>query len=261
MIGGMHLGFGFQRHGYRLSSTKSSLRSRRDAVVLAILTQLIQNYSAGDLRSLINSIANQFDGVQDFIANYTPPNSASDTERNTNRQVEEPQGNPRVFFEVSIANASVGRIVMELYSDIVPRTAENFRCLCTGERGMGVKGKPLHFKGSVFHRIIPNFMIQGGDFTKGNGTGGESIYGEKFRDENFQKKHTGPGMLSMANSGPNTNGSQFFITTVKTDWLDNKHVVFGKVIEGLDIVRQLEAQGTDGGKTKKRCTIVDCGQL
>jgi peptidylprolyl isomerase len=170
-------------------------------------------------------------------------------------------GRPRVFFDVTIGGKAAGRIVMELYDDIVPKTAENFRALCTGEKGQGKQGKPLHYKNSKFHRIIPNFMIQGGDFTRGNGTGGESIYGEKFPDENFKEKHTAPGMLSMANAGPNTNGSQFFITTVKTEWLDNKHVVFGKVVEGLDIVKNLEAQGSQSGKTANECTIADCGQL
>jgi peptidylprolyl isomerase len=150
---------------------------------------------------------------------------------------------------------------MELFDDVTPTTAENFRALCTGEKGVGKAGKPLHFKGSLFHRIIPNFMAQGGDFTRGNGTGGESIYGEKFADENFKKKHDKPGLLSMANAGPDTNGSQFFLTFVETPWLDGKHVVFGEVVEGLEVLKLLEAQGSDSGKTKVPVTITDSGQL
>jgi len=167
----------------------------------------------------------------------------------------------RVFFDVSIAGKDSGRIVMGLYGKDVPKTVENFRALCTGEKGVGKMGKPLHFEGSKFHRVIPNFMLQGGDFTAGNGTGGESIYGEKFADENFKHKHTGPGILSMANAGPNTNGSQFFLTTVTTSWLDGKHVVFGKVIKGMDVVKAVEAQGTDSGKTKVEVKITKSGQL
>eukprot|EP00850_Spirogloea_muscicola_P014759 SM000108S14203 [mRNA] locus=s108:111897:113475:- [translate_table: standard] len=169
--------------------------------------------------------------------------------------------NPRVFFDMTIGGRPAGRITMELYADSVPRTAENFRALCTGEKGSTRSGKPLHFKGSSFHRVIPDFMCQGGDFTKGNGTGGESIYGEKFADENFKHKHDGPGVLSMANAGPNTNGSQFFLCTVKTAWLDGKHVVFGKVIDGMNVVRAIEKVGSSSGATKEPVKIADCGQL
>lgn len=170
-------------------------------------------------------------------------------------------GTPVVFFDMTIGGQAAGRIEMTLRADVVPKTAENFRALCTGEKGMGKSGKPLHFKGSSFHRVINNFMCQGGDFTAGNGTGGESIYGAKFADENFQLKHTGPGVLSMANAGPGTNGSQFFLCTVKTDWLDGKHVVFGSVTKGMEVVKAIEAVGSQTGKTAKPVVIADCGQI
>jgi peptidylprolyl isomerase len=169
--------------------------------------------------------------------------------------------NPRVFFDITIADKPAGRVTFELFADAAPKTAENFRALCTGEKGVGKQGKPLHYKGCRFHRIIQQFMCQGGDFTRGNGTGGESIYGDKFKDEAFTHKHTTPGLLSMANAGPNTNGSQFFITTVATPWLDGKHVVFGKVVDGMDVVRAMEAAGSRDGATSKDVVVADCGEL
>src|SRR6478735_4388089 len=158
----------------------------------------------------------------------------------------------KAYFDISIDDQPAGRIVFNLFDDVAPKTAENFRALATGEHGFGYAGSP-------FHRVIPDFMLQGGDFTRGNGTGGKSIYGAKFPDENFTLKHTKPGLLSMANAGPNTNGSQFFITTIVTDWLDGKHVVFGEVVSGMDVVKAVEALGSRNGGTSKKIIVSDSG--
>ncbi|WVQ71400.1 peptidyl-prolyl cis-trans isomerase [Cryptococcus sp. DSM 104548] len=160
----------------------------------------------------------------------------------------------QVYFDIAINNAPAGRITFKLFDDVVPKTAENFRQLCTGAKGFG-------YAGSGFHRVIPQFMLQGGDFTNHNGTGGKSIYGAKFADENFKLRHDRPFLLSMANAGPGTNGSQFFITTVVTSWLDGKHVVFGEVTQGQDLVKKIEGLGSDSGKPKAKVTISASGTV
>lgn len=177
-----------------------------------------------------------------------------DSEKEEEPEAKKTKKNPQVYFDIKIGKNSVGRIIMMLRADVVPKTAENFRCLCTHEKGYG-------YQGSTFHRIIPDFMCQGGDFTNHNGTGGRSIYGKKFEDENFTLKHTNAGTLSMANSGPNTNGSQFFLCTARTDWLDGKHVVFGHVISGMDVLKKMEKCGTKSGTPTEKVIISACGEL
>jgi len=167
----------------------------------------------------------------------------------------------KVFFDIAINGKPSGRLMFKLFNETTPKTAENFRALCTGEKGIGIRKKPLHFKNSQFHRIIPEFMAQGGDFTNGNGMGGESIYGLKFDDENFKLNHVGRGLLSMANSGKNTNGSQFFITFQDARWLDGKHVVFGQVVEGLDLLQVIEKYGSKDGAPHAKVEIIESGEI
>jgi len=175
---------------------------------------------------------------------------------------QDPTVTHKVFFDIKIGDEEVQRVTIGLFGEDVPKTVKNFVELCKGDSDKKASsGQALAYKGSKFHRIIPNFMIQGGDFTRGDGTGGESIYGAKFADENFKLKHTGAGFLSMANAGPNTNGSQFFITTVKTSWLDGRHVVFGKIIDGMDIITKVEAVGSSSGAPQKPVILHDSGLL
>lgn len=168
--------------------------------------------------------------------------------------------NPIVFFDVMVGSSEIGRMKMELYADVVPRTAENFRQFCTGE--FRKDGVPIGYKSSIFHRVIKDFMIQGGDFVNSDGTGVFSIYGGHFVDENFKLKHSGPGLLSMANSGKDTNGCQFFITCAKCDFLDGKHVVFGRVIDGLLVMRKIENVPVGpNNKPKIPISISQCGEM
>ncbi|TXG48754.1 hypothetical protein EZV62_024629 [Acer yangbiense] len=179
----------------------------------------------------------------------------------TSKQNFKKMPNPRVFLDLNIGGQPVGRLVIELFFDSTPKPAENFRALCTGEKGIGKNGKALHYKGTTFHRVIPRSMFNGGDLTEGNGLGGESIYGDSFTDENFRNKHIDPGILSMANNGPGTNKAQFIICTDKTEWLDGINVIFGIVVEGFDVMKTVQKVGSISGLTSKPVTIADCGQL
>ena len=187
--------------------------------------------------------------------------SALYVRRATPPTMKAPTATARTFLDLTIGDKPVGRMTFALFGEVAPRTVENFRALCTGERGVGVSGQPLHLKGSTFHRIIPQFMCQGGDFTNSDGTGGESIYGRTFDDESFELKHSSIGLLSMANSGPNTNGSQFFVTIAPCPWLDGKHVVFGELVDGYDVLGKLEMVGSRSGTTKFPVVVSDCGEL
>ena len=254
----------FHRRGKAYLATKKYELAIRDFQFI-----LEKNPDDKDINASLKQAREMLEGKEERLQKSKPKTeevvdtkSTASTASATTNKSQTKNKETQVYFDIKIGGQKTGRIEITLDTKNTPKTAENFRCLCTGEKGNGkVSKKPLTFKGSKFHRIIPGFMAQGGDFTNHNGTGGESIYGEKFGDENFSQKHTGRGILSMANAGPNTNGSQFFLCFKSTPHLDGKHVVFGKVTKGLEILDKLEACGSMSGGTNKECLIADCGQI
>eukprot|EP01091_Cochliopodium_minus_P003840 TRINITY_DN13796_c0_g1_i1.p1 TRINITY_DN13796_c0_g1~~TRINITY_DN13796_c0_g1_i1.p1 ORF type:complete len:316 (-),score=88.42 TRINITY_DN13796_c0_g1_i1:13-960(-) len=258
-------GFGFVEYETQedaneamMNMDRSELKGR--VITVNIARQLATLHDQAVWKQSGDDWINNIEGIKEDQPQGGDNKEGDGKDGGENKRKREENNRVHCFFDIRIGNENAGRITIQLFNDIVPKTAENFRQLCLGEK-KSMEGK-LHYKNSVFHRVIPKFMLQGGDFTRGNGTGGVSIYGGKFEDEKPGLKLPHEiGTLSMANSGPNTNGSQFFITTVATSWLDGKHVVFGKVIDGMEVVKKVEYQGSESGKTSKSVVISNCGVL